>query len=268
MIVAFQGERGAYSEQAARAYFADSIEVLPCNSFNDITAAISQGAADHAFLPLENSTAGSVLPAYDALLNCNLNIVGDWAHPVHHCLLGLKEAELFDIKVALSHPQGLAQSAGFIQDHSIEAEAFYDTAGSAKFISQNTDKTRAAIASELCAEIYDLKILARNIEDLDDNQTRFVVLSKDKNPIKQPDDSLKTSMIFSLNNEPGALVHALNIFADAGMDLAKIESRPDRIKPFCYQFILDFKHHADQPISNVVDQLNNLTTELRVLGTW
>lgn len=264
--VAFQGERGAYSEQAARLYFKKDINVLACQSFTHITQAVAEGFADFAILPLENSSAGSVLPAYDALLDCDLHIVGELLHPVHHCLLGTKNSKIDQVQKAISHPQGLAQSARFLQDHHIQPEPFYDTAGAAKHLSENPDETISAIASELCAEIYDLKILAQNIEDLGNNQTRFVVLSREA--IKAESDDLKTSLIFSTVNKPGALYQVLSIFANAGIDLAKIESRPDRLEPFCYQFILDFKHTQSDDIDWLINAIQPFVKNCRVLGCY
>lgn len=273
ITIAFQGERGAYSEQAILGALnqynhQNDVNVLPCGSFSAITHAVETGQADYAMLPLENSSAGSVLPAYDALLGCSLCIVGEYYQAVHHCLLGNPGSELTAIKTAFSHPQALAQSAEFLKSHGIAPDVFVDTAGSAKALAQTPNLEKAAIASALCAKIYGLKILAKNIEDLTDNQTRFVLLSKKKKPFIANKDIRKTSLIFSLKNESGQLHDILSLFAKEQMNLSKIESRPDRKSPFCYQFILDFEHADSAQTKETLLKVQNKVSHYRWLGTY
>lgn len=263
VTVAIQGERGAYSEQAARAYYGNSIEPVLCENFVQLINAVEIGQANYGMLPIENSTAGSVIPAYDALINSQCHIIGEQIIPIHHCLLGNAGSELSQIRTAFSHPQALAQSAGFLEKHGIAAETFYDTAGSAKALSQTPDPERAAIASELAAEIYGLDILAKNIEDLDSNQTRFYALSKI--PQASQNGPYKSVLHCMIKHEIGALAGLLTQFAQDGINLTKIESRPDRESAFHYQFILELSHPHNEIVTN---QYSQWLHSGRIIGTW
>lgn len=264
LTIAIQGERGAYSEQAARTTFQGEIELILCDNFEALCQAVDLKNADFALLPVENSSAGSVVPAYDALIASNCKVIGEQTIEVHHCLLANHGVALQDIKKAISHPQALAQSAQFLKTNHIEPGAFYDTAGSAKELANKPRQETAAIASQLAADIYGLTVLAENIEDLSNNQTRFLILS-DKSQLTEQ-GPYKSILYCHLKHEPGALVELLNRLAKTGANLTKIESRPDRQTPFQYQFIIDLVHI--NPIKNVIDFSHDLIDNCRVLGTY
>lgn len=263
--IAIQGERGAYSEQAARAYFGDDIELILCENFTKLCHQIDSGQADNAMLPVENSTAGSVIPAYDALIASNCKVIGETSIAIHHCLLANQNIKLEQITEARSHPQALAQSDNFLKSHQIKPVVFYDTAGSAKALSDNPNQHQAAIASSLAADIYGLTILANNIEDLDNNQTRFLVLSN-KESLTNAEGPYKSIIHCSLKHEPGALLSLLTLLAEQGCNLSKIESRPDRQTPFRYQFIIDIQHIIQ--INKIIDLHHDLLDTWRVLGSY
>ena len=243
-IVAFQGENGAYSQEAARQFFGTQVETLPCRSFEDVFRAVEGRAADYGILPIENSMAGSINKAYDLLLDYDLKIWGEVLLRIRHCLLANPGAKLEDIRQVRSHPQALAQCERFLLEHGMEAIPAYDTAGSAKELAASPQEGVAAIASELAAQVYDLEILAANIEDSPNNYTRFFVLSQDDPPKGERN---KTSLVFSTRHVPGALHACLGEFAEQGINLTKLESRPRRDKPWHYVFYLDFEGHWQDP---------------------
>ncbi len=243
-IVAFQGEHGAYSEEAVRQKFGDQVETLPRRSFADIFSAVEGGEADYGVLPVENSVAGSINQAYDLLLERDLRVVGEVCLRVRHCLMAPRGTKLEEIRLVRSHPQALAQCERTIREHGWEAEAVYDTAGSAKVLAENPEPGVAAIASALAAEIYGLEILARGIEDMTWNTTRFFVLGHREAEMVERS---KTSLVFAVPHRPGALVECLDEFARRGLNLTKLESRPRRNRPWHYVFYLDCEGHWQEP---------------------
>jgi len=245
--VAFQGENGAYSQEAARQFFGAEVGTLPCRSFEDIFQAVEEGKADacgYGILPIENSMAGSINKAYDLLLDYDLKIWGEVLLRVRHCLLANPGAKLGDIRQVRSHPQALAQCERFLLDRGMEAIPAYDTAGSAKELAAAPEESMAAIASELAAQVYGLEILAAGIEDYQSNYTRFFILSHDDPPKGERN---KTSLVFSSRHVPGALHDCMGEFARQGINLTKLESRPRRNKPWHYVFYLDFEGHWQDP---------------------
>lgn len=243
-IVAFQGERGAYSEQAARQHFGGDVVTLPCAAFEGIFAAIDSGEADFGVLPVENSLAGSINRAYDLLLEHDLRAWGEILFRVRHNLLAPAGATLEQIHTVRSHPQALAQCERWLSQRGLKAVTWYDTAGSAKELAANPEPGVAAIASTLAAETYGLEILASGIEDLAWNYTRFFVIGRGEPPIVA---KAKTSLVFAVTHEAGALVNCLNEFSSRGINLTKIESRPRRNRPWHYVFYLDFDGHWQDP---------------------
>ena len=243
-IVAFQGERGAYSEQAARQHFGADIVTLPCVAFEGIFAAIDSGEADFGVLPVENSLAGSINRAYDLLLERDLWAWGEILLRVRHNLLAPAGATLEQIHTVRSHPQALAQCERWLNQRGLQAVPWYDTAGSAKELAAHPEPGVAAIASSLAAETYGLEILASGIEDLAWNYTRFFVIGRGDAPISA---KAKTSLVFAVTHEPGSLVACLNEFSSRGINLTKIESRPRRNRPWHYVFYLDFDGHWQDP---------------------
>ncbi len=242
--VAFQGENGAYSEAAIYQAFGPNVSTLPCRSFEGIFEAVEQGQADFAALPVENSTSGSITQAYDLLLDRDLKIWQEVHFRVRHCLLANPGVKMEDVKRVYSHPQALAQCEHYLANRGLEPVVANDTAGSAKALAADPEPDAAAIASELAARIYGLDILDIGIEDLAFNYTRFFMLG-DQEPPRAPQN--KTSLVFATRHIPSALYNCLGEFAEKGINLTKLESRPRRNKPWHYVFYLDFEGHWQDP---------------------
>jgi len=264
--VAFQGEHGAYSEEAARQFFGADVETLPQHAFQDILAAVARAEAEHGVLPIENAVAGSINTAYDLLLESDLKIEGEILLRVRHCLLSLPGTQPTDIRKVRSHPQALAQCERYISARGWEAEPVYDTAGAAKDLAACPEPGIAVIASRLAAEIYGLAILDVGIEDYSFNYTRFFVLGTST---PAPAERNKTSLVLALRHRPGALYEALGEFATRGINLTKLESRPRRNRPWEYVFYLDFEGHASEPrCRDALLGLLEKATFVKVLGSY
>lgn len=265
MKVAFQGEAGAYSEQAVFGYFG-SVETVPCESFDAVFESVVSGESDSALIPIENSLAGSIHQNYDLLLRHALHIVGEYLLRVRHCLIALPGVRKDEIHKAISHPQALGQCAGYLRSHGIKAEQVYDTAGSVKMLKESGARNTAAIASRRAAELYEMQILEEGIEDNAENYTRFLAVGRE--PVL-PTGEAKTSIVFTLKNQPGALFKALSVFALRDIDLTKIESRPLQGKPWEYLFYVDFIGSAfDEVSKRALDHLGEYAVTLRVLGSY
>ncbi len=272
MLVAFQGERGAYSEDAVHRAFGEQVEVVPCASFALAFDAIGHGDVDAGVLPIENSQAGSVLDVYDLLMARDVDVVGELQVPVDHCLLALPGQSLEDIREVMSHPQALAQCARFVEDLGAAPVAAYDTAGSARTVATERMIGVAAIASARAARIYRLEVLVEAIQTVKDNFTRFFVLKNrdaawpEGFEARPPD---KTSVVFGLPHEPGALYRALGAVATRGLNMAKIESRPSRQTPWEYVFYLDFEGDPEEgPVRRALEELAFHARFLKVLGSY
>ena len=265
MKVAFQGEPGAYSEQAVFNYFGD-VETQPSESFDVVFAEVASGACEAGLIPIENSLAGSIHQNYDLLLRHDLYIVGEYLLRVQHCLIALPDVKKSEIKKAISHPQALGQCAGYLRSLGIKPESVYDTAGSVKMLKESGARDTAAIASRRAAELYGMQILEEGIEDNVENFTRFLAISKTEG---KPEGEAKTSIVFTLKNQPGALFKALSVFALRDIDLTKIESRPLQGKPWEYLFYIDFigATHEDTA-RRALDHLSEYALTLRVLGSY
>jgi prephenate dehydratase len=270
MKIAFQGEAGAYSEQAALEYCTSTIETVPCHSFDDVFEIVGNGMADSGILPIENSLAGSIHRNYDLLLRHDLSIIAEYHLRVSHCLLALPGVALSEIKRVHSHPQALAQCEASLLALNLEQVVEADTAGSARWLSQQTNTESAAIASRRAAEVYGLQILREHLEDNPANFTRFLILAADPVEIEEPDKgSYKTSIVFSLNNQPGVLFKAMSVFALRDIDLTKIESRPLPGYPWEYIFYIDFVGHYRSPVcARALEHLSELATYYRLLGSY
>ena len=265
MRVAFQGEAGAYSEQAVFGYFG-SVETVSCESFDAVFDSVNSGKADAALIPIENSLAGSIHQNYDLLLRNDLHIFGEYLLRVRHCLIVNPGVKKSDIKKAISHPQALGQCAGYLRAHGIKPEQVYDTAGSVKILKESGARDVAAIASRRAAEIYGLEILEEGIEDNAENFTRFLAVQTEA---VVPENEAKTSIVFTLKNQPGALFKALSVFALRDLDLTKIESRPLQGKPWEYLFYVDFIGAThDETVCKALDHLSEYAMMLRVLGSY
>ncbi len=265
MKVAFQGEAGAYSEQAVFNYFGD-VETQPCESFDVVFDAVVSGTCEFGLIPIENSLAGSIHQNYDLLLHHDLHIVGEYLLRVQHCLIARPGVKKDEIKHVISHPQALGQCAAYLRKLGVKAAPVYDTAGSVKILKESGARDTAAIASRRAAEIYEMQILEEGIEDYSENYTRFLAISK---TALKSDGESKTSIVFTLKNQPGALFKALSVFALRDIDLTKIESRPLLGKPWEYLFYIDFigATHEDTT-SKALDHLNEYALMLRVLGSY
>ncbi len=265
-VVAFQGEHGAFSEEAIRSHFGTEVLTLPCRAFEDIFAAVEDGRADFGALPVENSVAGSINKAYDLLLDHDLKVWGEILLRVRHNLLALPGTTLDQITTVRSHPQALAQCERFINRHGWQAVPWYDTAGSAKELAAAPTPGVAVIASRLAAEIYGLEVLVPGIEDLEFNYTRFFIIGRGEPPKAE---RAKTSLVFATAHVPGALVACLNEFATRGINLTKLESRPRRNRPWHYVFYLDCEGHwQDSPCREALVGLLARAAFVKLLGSY
>lgn len=266
MKVSFQGEPGAYSEQAVFNYYGKDVETLPCESFDVMFDSVMSGKSDAALAPIENSLAGSIHQNYDLLLRHDLHIVGEYFLRVQHCLIANPGVKMEDIKKAISHPQALGQCAVYLRNHGIKAEQVYDTAGSVKMLKESGARDVAAIASRRAAELYGMQILEEGIEDNQENFTRFLAVQRDS---VIPESDAKTSIVFTLKNVPGSLFKAMSVFALRDIDLTKIESRPLQGKPWEYLFYIDFIGSTqDETVQRALDHLGEYAMTLRVLGSY
>jgi prephenate dehydratase len=242
--VAFQGERGAYSEEAIHQFFGPQVETLARPSFEDVFEAVETGAAAYGVLPVENSTAGSINRAYDLLLDRDLRIWGEAVVRVRHALLVAPGTGTAEVRRVRSHPQALAQCERYLGNRGWVAEATYDTAGSARDLAASPEPGVAVIASRLAGEFYGLVELDYGIEDLFHNCTRFFFLGQNDPPRAE---RTKTSVVFSVRHQPGALYDCLGEFARRRINLTKLESRPRLNRPWQYTFYLDFDGHCQDP---------------------
>jgi prephenate dehydratase len=266
LIVAFQGERGAYSEEAALSYFGSKIEFLPCKTLRTVFQAVESDKATVGMVPVENSLEGAVSETYDLLLSSSLIVSGEYNLRVRHCLIANPGVRVEDIKRVYSHPQALAQCRRFLETLGAETIPYYDTAGSAYMIKRERLMDAAAIASKRAAEIYDLQILAESIEDSPNNYTRFFVIGKFQ---REPTGKDKTSIVFSTRHVPGALYAALGVFARRGINLTRIESRPTKQTPWEYNFYVDFEgHRLDVNVQEALDELKAHTLYIKILGSY
>ncbi len=274
MRVAFQGEIGAFSEQAVRAAFPSApVEIVPLPTFESVFESLTGESVDRAVVPIENSLFGSVHANYDLLRHHDVRILGEVYVRVIHNLLVLPGTRREDILRVLSHPQALGQCQDFLRRHFSKAEIVpaYDTAGAAKMVSERRDPHDAAIASEAAAREYGLEVLDRGIESNHENFTRFLVLARLADAPATPDGPhLKTSIVYAMRrNLPGALFKALAVFALRDLDLFKIESRPLVGSPFEYLFYLDFAGSENEPtVQRALEHLAEITAYLKVLGSY
>jgi prephenate dehydratase len=283
---AFQGEKGAFSEDAARRFFGAAVDPVACRDFDQMFAAVVGGQADAAVVPIENTLAGSIMKNYDLLLEHDVTIIGEVLLRVVHNLIGVPGAKLGDVRRVYSLPVALAQCERFLQSHpQIEAVAAYDTAGSVKMIMEAGRPDEAAIAGETAARAWGAEILVASVESNPQNFTRFVVVTRQdrdqdrndaRNDARPPPPGpfarggeRKTSVVFRIAHAPGGLYRALSAFAVEQVNLTKIESRPIPGKPWEYFFYLDFLGDPqDAPVARALDQLRAQAEEVRLLGCY
>lgn len=265
--VAFQGERGSFSEAAALGILGEDCQTVPCQTFEDLYKAIDLGVADYILSPLENSLVGSVHRCYDLLLHSSLHIVAEIILPISHFLVAAPNAGFETITTVESHPVALAQCERFLAAHpNLKGVAADDTAGSVRRVVESGDLTRAAIGGRRTAEIYGGKILREHIEDHAENYTRFVLLSPNRN---ESDTGSKISLIVRLKHQPGALHSALRPFVRRGIDLVKIESRPIKGAPWQFNFYFDLKMpSSESELRGALEEIREQAEEVRYLGRY
>jgi prephenate dehydratase len=265
--VAFQGVRGAYSEDAVYQYFGPDVESVPCNEFEEVFRLVEKGEVSHAMVPVENSIEGSVTVVSDLLLDSDLTVTGEVLVAVRHCLISHPDSELKDVKRVYSHPQALGQSRAFLSRYpQWEKIPSYDTAGSVKMIKERGLKEEAAIASKRAASVYGMKILQEDIQSTQRNYTRFFVVEKASSILEHGD---KTALAFALKNIPGALYDALGIFAARGVNLNKLESRPRRGRTWEYVFYVDIEGHVNDPkVAEALTDLVRKASFVKVFGSF
>jgi prephenate dehydratase len=263
--IAFQGERGAFSEDAAAKLFGKDADFSPCIRLKRVFEFASQDKVEFGVVPLENSQAGSINDTYDLLLTYPLNIFAEAILKINHYLMALPGQKLSDITTIYSHPQALAQCEEFLTKLTAEEVASYDTAGSAKMIREQGLKNCAAIASKRAADMYGLEILAQEIQTNVNNYTKFVAISRQK---AKPAENSKTSLVFAAEHKAGSLYKILGIFASRNINLTKLESRPSRAKPWEYVFYADFEGHQEGQIDKqAIAELRRQATFVKILGS-
>ncbi len=262
--VAFQGECGAYSESAAINFFGKNIQTVSCPTFSTALDLIGKGECEYAVLPIENSIEGSVGESYDLLYKTDLKVAGETYQKIEHCLIGAA-SDVNKVRNVYSHPQALGQCRNFTQSHGMKIVPTYDTAGSVDIV-KKLDDSNACIASKDAARIHGLPVIARNITDSPVNYTRFLIMGK--NEAERADIS-KTSIMFAIKHEPGALYGIIGILSKAGINLTKIASRPQKDKVWEYNFYLDFEGnlHKEENAA-ALEEIRTMCSFLKVLGTY
>lgn len=270
--IGFQGEPGAFSQEAVHHFFGDSCRIAPFQRFEEVFRALDAGRIDAAVLPIENTLTGSVHENYDHLLHFDVKIVAETSVRIVHNLIAPPGVRFRDIRRVYSHPVALNQCLSFFASHpDIEKVPYYDTAGSVKMITAEHLNDAGAIAAAVAASIYDGRILKRSIEDDRQNFTRFFLLNARRRviPPRNTVKIWKTSLVFTTRNIPGALFRSLSAFALRDLNLVKIESRPLRGKPWEYLFYVDFEGREDDPVvQKALGHLAELADFMRVLGTY
>jgi prephenate dehydratase/chorismate mutase/prephenate dehydratase len=261
-LIAFQGEHGAYGEAASREWNSGLIP-MPCGEFAEVFEGVTSGLYDYGIVPVENTLGGVVGQVNELLINTDLNVVGAVELPIHLCLLALPGTDHREIRAVYSHPQALAQCRHFLARNKLEPVQYYDTAGAAKMLAEERPKGSAAIASKLSAQLYDLEIIKENIEDLDRNMTRFLVLSKEENR----EEGNKCSIIFSTEHKAGTLFRVLEVFARENINLTRIESIPT--EPGNYAFLLDFMgSNKHESVAKALGEAEEITSNLKLMGCY
>ncbi|HYV20591.1 MAG TPA: prephenate dehydratase [Verrucomicrobiae bacterium] len=270
--VGFQGVPACYSDLAIRRMFATRgaalLERIGFRRFAAVLDALEAGSIDYALLPIENTIAGSIDEVYDLLGHRSVTIVGEEVWEVEHCLLGLPGAEVARLRVVRSHPVALQQCARFLDGLAAVEESFHDTAGAARAVAEERDAGIAAIASEEAAREYGLAVLQRGISDQPVNLTRFLLIGREPEPF-DPGRPAKTSLVFSVNHQRGALLRCLQCLDAQGLNLTKLESRPQPEAPWEYRFYLDFEGHAtDARVAAALQEMCAHTNHMKVLGSY
>jgi len=266
--IVFQGEPGANSHIACREAY-PGCEAVPCPTFEDALAAVASGQAELGMIPIENSVAGRVADIHHLMPTSGLHIVGEWFLPIRNQLMAPRGARLGDIKTVESHIMALGQCRNFLRRLGVKTMVAADTAGSAREVAERGDKTRAAIASRLAAEIYGLDILAEDIEDESHSTTRFIVLSRDEKRVAPGNGPVITTFVFQVRNIPAALYKALGGFATNGVNMTKLESYMIEGNFFATQFYADVEGHpGDRSLKLALEELAFFSSHLKILGVY
>ena len=267
MKIAYQGIEGSYSESCAKELYPESL-TIPCKTFDDVFSKANEDEKIRAIIPESNKTTGNIGVEY-LIFKYRLNIYAEHFFPINHNLLGLPGSEIKDIKDVYSHAQALSQSSNFIKNKKLNENVRADTAGSAKYISEKKDITKAAIASKLSAKIYNLKILDSNVQDEKENVTRFLIMQKD---IFQPElkkNKYITSLLFKLKSKAGALYSALGSFTLNGVNLTKLQSFPEKNSFSSYFFLCELDGHIEEKkVKNSLEELGLHCDDMHVLGVF
>ena len=268
--IAFQGEFGANSDMACRDMFPD-MEPLPCATFEDAFTALEQGETDLAMIPIENTIAGRVADIHHLLPDSRLHIVGEYFMPIHFQLMALPGVKREEIKTVHSHIHALGQCRKVIRANKWKPVVAGDTAGAAKLVAEKGDRSMAALAPRLASSLYNLEILAENVEDTETNVTRFVVLAREPKipPKPQNGETVVTTFVFRVRNLPAALYKALGGFATNGVNMTKLESYQTGGKFFATQFYADITGHPDEPnVARALEELGFFSREINILGVY
>ena len=270
--IAYQGTEGAFSHEAARHHFIGRYDEVTCTgyrSFREAAEAVENEEVDFAILPIENTTAGSINDTYDVLGEKSLHIVGEEVLRIEHCLMAPENVDLNNIRRIISHPQAIAQCSRFLASlPRCQVESFTDTAMAARKVQEDADLSQAAIAGIYAAELYGLKVIARQIANQDENFTRFVIVSRDPQKV-DPQLKSKTSFVMAAAHEKGALIRCLNVLDAHGINMTKLESRPRPDKPWQYMFYLDIEANINDPaVKPALKELEEKTVFLKVLGCY
>jgi prephenate dehydratase len=263
--VAYQGEKGAYSEEGALSLFPDA-SLAPQASIRKVFEAVEVGRVSYGLVPVDNSQAGSINETYDLFLKHGLHLVAETVVRVDHCLLALPGTHIDDLAAVASHPQAIAQCEEFLSALEVEVRPEYDTAGAARRVLEEGLRTNAAIASRRAADVYGLEVLAERIQTYPDNHTRFGVLSRNPEPLAPPD---KSSLVFGVGHVAGSLYRCLGAFAERHLSLTKLESRPRAGRPWEYVFYADVLAPAgDDQMVDALAELSEHATFTRLLGSY
>ncbi len=265
MIVAIQGQAGSFHEQVATHWYGSSVDILPCTTFRDVFEAYANGDADAIVTAVENTIYGSINEVYQRIEACDAPIVGEVKLTIEQMLIAQPGTRLEDITEVYSHPVALAQCQSWLKKHLPQAELveFFDTAGAVEFIKAEGAPHMAAIAGEQAAMLYDMPIMARAIQDSRDNITRFLVLE----PADTPSDANRASLVITTSHKPGALVEVLQVFAEAGVNLAKLQSQPIIGKPFHYKFFM-VVDCAGETLYQLIDTIEKSDHQVTLLGEY
>lgn len=269
MKITFQGEWGAFSHEALQSYFAPTDHFIPCPFSENAIEQLLKKEVDAVFLPVENSIAGNVSHNMRLINQNNLTVQKEYYHPIHHCLLASPKATLEEIEYVSSHPIALSQCLNFIKEQCLKTIEGYDTAGAAKEIAAKNDPRYAAIGSKMNAEVYDLKIIKKNIQSQSKNITRFFLVSKKEPPSYNAEKTYKTSIAFTLPHKTGSLIKALEVFSYHKINLTRLVSEPLPHDVFNYLFFADFiGHYQESLCSRVLEDLRLRCKDINLLGSY